>query len=111
MEMAIMKIRIRYNHFEKRNLQSPPFRPFFLQFLATIIESLPMLTHLDISGTNLAGTGVAQFKASDSIRSSDIPGLVSRATNPLQFLGLYNTAHSACRRYDIPAVMVCCLYD
>lgn len=77
-----------------------------MQFLATIIESLPMLTHLDISGTNLAGTGVAQFKASDSIRSSDIPGLVSRATNPLQFLGLYNTAHSACRRYDIPAITV-----
>ncbi|KAG4081184.1 hypothetical protein HA402_014632 [Bradysia odoriphaga] len=76
------------------------------QFLATIIESLPMLTHLDISGTNLAGTGVAQFKASDSIRSSDIPGLVSRATNPLQFLGLYNTAHSACRRYDIPAITI-----
>lgn len=68
-----------------------------------------MLTHLDISGTNLAGTGVAQFKASDSIKSSDIPGLVSRATNPLQFLGLYNTAHSACRRYDIPAITVCYL--
>ncbi|KAJ6641721.1 Protein zer-1 like [Pseudolycoriella hygida] len=76
------------------------------QFLATLIESLPMLTHLDISGTNLAGTGVAQFKASDTIRSSDIPGLVSRATNPLQFLGLYNTAHSACRRYDIPAIKI-----
>lgn len=88
-------------------LETMSWNIFFLQFLATIIESLPMLTHLDISGTNLAGTGVAQFKASDSIKSSDIPGLVSRATNPLQFLGLYNTAHSACRRYDIPAITVC----
>lgn len=76
------------------------------QLLAMIVESLPLLTHLDISGTNLAGTGVAQFKASEKVRSSDIPGLVSRATNPLQFLGLYNTAHSACRRFDIPAIKI-----
>lgn len=65
-----------------------------------------MLTHLDISGTNLAGTGVAQFGAQEKVKSSDIPGLVSRANNPLQFLGLYNTAHSACRRHDIPALTV-----
>lgn len=71
-----------------------------------IVENLPLLTHLDISGTNLAGTGVAQFKASEQVKSSDIPGLVSRANNPLQFLGLYNTAHSACRRFDIPAIKV-----
>uniref|UniRef100_A0A6B2EK84 Protein zer-1 homolog n=1 Tax=Phlebotomus kandelakii TaxID=1109342 RepID=A0A6B2EK84_9DIPT len=71
--------------------------------LANLVENLPMLTHLDISGTNLAGTGVAQFEAKEKVKSSDIPGLVSRANNPLQFLGLYNTAHSACRRHDIPA--------
>lgn len=71
-----------------------------------IVESLPLLTHLDISGTNLAGTGVAQFGAQEKVKSSDIPGLVSRANNPLQFLGLYNTAHSACRRHDIPALRV-----
>lgn len=65
-----------------------------------------MLRHLDISGTNLAGTGVAQFKATDNVKSSDIPGLVCRVNNPLEFLGLYNTAHSACRRYDIPAIRV-----
>lgn len=77
------------------------------QMLAMLVESLPLLTHLDISGTNLAGTGVAQFKANEKVGSSDIPGLVSRANNPLQFLGLYNTAHSACRRFDIPAIKVC----
>lgn len=74
--------------------------------MATIVESLPDLTHLDISGTNLAGNGVAQFEAKEKIRSSDIPGLVSRANNPLEFLGLYYTAHSACRRHDIPAYHV-----
>lgn len=71
-----------------------------------IVENLPLLTHLDISGTNLAGTGVAQFEAKEKVKSSDIPGLVSRANNPLHFLGLYNTAHSACRRHDIPAIKV-----
>ncbi|GAB0100363.1 Protein zer-1 homolog [Sergentomyia squamirostris] len=74
--------------------------------LATLVENLPLLTHLDISGTNLAGTGVAQFETKEKVKSSDIPGLVSRANRPLQFLGLYNTAHSACRRYDIPAVTI-----
>lgn len=77
-----------------------------LQLLANLVESLPLLTHLDISGTNLAGTGVAQFEAKEKLKSSDIPGLVSRANRPLQFLGLYNTAHSACRRHDIPALSV-----
>lgn len=72
-----------------------------------IVEKLPLLTHLDISGTNLAGTGVATSSSTEVTRRSDIPGLVSRTGNPLQFLGLYNTAHSACRRYDIPALRVC----
>lgn len=78
----------------------------YFQNLAMIVEQLPLLTHLDISGTNLAGTGVAMMGANDKTRRTDIPGLVSRADNPLQFLGLYNTAHSACRRYDIPALRV-----
>lgn len=71
-----------------------------------MVECLPLLTHLDISGTNLAGTGVAQKKANDNYLSSDIPGLTSRVEMPLKFLGLYDTAHSACRRHDIPALTV-----
>lgn len=74
--------------------------------LARLVEQLPRLTHLDISGTNLAGTGVALEGTSGNAKSSDIPGLMARVNDPLQFLGLYNTAHSACRRFEIPAVMV-----
>lgn len=75
--------------------------------LEIIVDSLPMLTHLDISGTNLAGTGVAEKKAhDDGVLRSDIPGLTGRVEFPLKFLGLYDTAHSACRRHDIPASSV-----
>lgn len=77
--------------------------------LTELVENLPYLTHLDISGTNLAGNGVAQAlktRPDENMRGSDIPGLASRVERPLQFLGLYNTSHSACRRYDIPALTV-----
>lgn len=74
--------------------------------LETIVDCLPQLTHLDISGTNLAGNGVAQKKASDDVLRSDIPGLTCRVERPLKFLGLYDTAYSACRRHDIPALSV-----
>lgn len=37
---------------------------------------------------------------------SDIPGLISRVKNPLEFLGLYDTRNSACKRHDIPAIKV-----
>lgn len=37
---------------------------------------------------------------------SDIPGLNSRISNKLEFLGLYGTQYSACRRHDIPAKQV-----
>ncbi|XP_044731573.1 protein zer-1 homolog [Chrysoperla carnea] len=71
--------------------------------LATIVESLPQLKSLDISGTNLAGSGVAEegFK-----HCTDIPGLGTRVNRPLDFLGLYGTHHAACRRHDIPAEKV-----
>lgn len=60
--------------------------------LAMIVENLPNLTSLDISGTNLAGP-----------RCEYIPGLVSRNSKPLEYLGLYNTANEAAYRRTIPA--------
>lgn len=76
--------------------------------LATIVENLPSLVSLDISGTNLAGKGVAEVCPGKKgvLPASDIPGLSSRVTNPLQFLGLYGTSYGACQRHDIPAKMV-----
>ncbi|CAD7003779.1 unnamed protein product [Ceratitis capitata] len=72
------------------------------QTLEMIMNNLRELTHLDISGTNLAGNGVATKESNFKLRT-DIPGLESRTQRPLQFLGLYHTAHSACKRHDIPA--------
>ncbi|CAG9832003.1 unnamed protein product [Diabrotica balteata] len=71
--------------------------------LKTIVDSLPKLTSLDISGTNLAGRGVAE---TTNGTMCDIPGLSSRANNPFQYLGLYETSHDACLRHDIPAKLI-----
>lgn len=88
------------------------------EVLAKIVTSLPELESLDISGTNLAGTGASVLPADlpDDESSStdrndnkilcDIPGLISRVDNPLEFLGLYGTHHGACKRHDIPAKQV-----
>lgn len=76
------------------------------QLLANLVENLPKLRHLDISGTNLAGDGVAERAGSCTGSSSDIPGLVSRVDRPLDFLGIYYTSHSACKWHDIPALRV-----
>lgn len=76
------------------------------EMLATIVENLPRLSSLDISGTNLAGTGVAQVSKTTYLFPTDIPGLSSRVDNPFQFLGLYDTQHDACLRHDIPAKFV-----
>lgn len=73
------------------------------QLLATVVESLPRFVSLDISGTNLAGRGVAELRTE---AACDVPGLGSRAKRPLQFLGLYETQHDACLRHDIPAKLV-----
>ncbi|CAH1179540.1 unnamed protein product [Phaedon cochleariae] len=73
------------------------------KILQTIVECLPMLTSLDISGTNLAGRGVAETMYGCV---SDIPGLNSRVNNPFQYLGLYETSHDACLRHDIPAKLI-----
>lgn len=80
------------------------------QFLAKIVESLPRLISLDISGTNLAGRGVAEARTNETVGACDIPGLTSRVKNPLQFLGLYETQHDACLRHDIPAKLVSLFY-
>lgn len=80
------------------------------QLLAKIVESLPRLVSLDISGTNLAGRGVTEARTNEHVGACDIPGLSSRAKNPLQFLGLYETQHDACLRHDIPAKLVSVLF-
>lgn len=77
------------------------------QLLATLVEHLSKLTSLDISGTNLAGNGVADpNECGDRDIKCDIPGLTSRVGNPLHFLGLYETHHDACLRHDIPAKLI-----
>lgn len=79
------------------------------KILTDLVNGLPSLVSLDIGGTNLAGRGVAECPIDMNInlsQLSDIPGLASRIQKPLQFLGLYGTAHGACRRHDIPAKVV-----
>lgn len=82
------------------------------KILSDLVNGLPQLVSLDIGGTNLAGRGVAERPIDTNIEDtnfgqlSDIPGLASRIHKPLQFLGLYGTAHGACRRHDIPAKVV-----
>lgn len=73
------------------------------EILQKLVDSLPHLTSLDISGTNFAGRGVAE---TSNGCYSDIPGLSSRVNNPFQFLGLYETSHDACLRHDIPAKLI-----
>ena len=63
--------------------------------------TLPRLTSLDISGTNLAGTD-----ATSGGELCDIAGLSSRVTCPLEFLGLYKTRNSASGWTHIPALTV-----
>ena len=94
--------------------------------LSRLVEGLPNLTSLDISGTNLAGTGVyessylresseekegkegldSEPSAPLALSECDIPGLATRVKKPLDFLGLYKSAHEACCRSHIPAKKV-----
>ena len=53
------------------------------------------LTHLDISGTNLAGP-----------RADHIRGLASRYSRPFDFLGLYNMTNEAAYRQNLPATKI-----
>ena len=117
---------------EKLGFYSEPNRT-----LARLVTGLPGLQSLDISGTNLAGTGAFEPASlegeaaaagsrrrrhgkeeeqpmdsggsppsSSAASRCDIPGLVSRADRPLDFLGLYKTTHEACCRRQIPALAV-----
>jgi Zyg-11 family protein len=85
--------------------------------LAIIVTSLPNLTSLDISGTNLAGprmstrnlclfNNLINLNSCLFIGCEFIPGLVSRDSKPLEYLGLYNTANEAAYRKKIPALSV-----
>lgn len=84
--------------------------------LSDIVNGLPQLTSLDISGTNLAGTQAVDYRilaaehssysAFDNNELCHIPGLASRVDRPLQFLGLYGTNDEACKRRNIPARLV-----
>ncbi|XP_043257797.1 protein zer-1 homolog [Colletes gigas] len=87
--------------------------------LSNIVNVLPQLTSLDISGTNLAGIQIVdrgiqavehssyfEFDDISNSKHCDIPGLASRLDRPLQFLGLYGTNDGACRRRNIPAKLI-----
>lgn len=90
------------------------------QVLRRIVESLSNLLSLDISGTNLAGKRFQEREDDESLhdtslkptdevdhlqqmQQTDIPGLKSRVNRPLEFLGLFSTAHEACYRHHVPA--------
>lgn len=84
--------------------------------LSDIVNGLPQLTSLDISGTNLAGVENVDrgIQTAENSFYSDIynnnlcniPGLVSRVDRPLQFLGLYRSEDAPCARRNIPAKLV-----
>ena len=92
--------------------------------LKLIVDNLPELKSLDISATNLAGSGVFEYDNNQrtSNESSnmevdhendmiempqcDIVGLMSRIKNPLDFIGLYKCTHQANHRTHIPSKMI-----
>jgi len=73
-------------------------------FLERLSANLPKLRSLDISGTNLAGTGAERRVVGE--QQCSIAGLASRVVDPLDFLGLYKTHHDASSRPNIPAVKI-----
>lgn len=95
--------------------------------LKFIVQRLPDLSSLDISGTNLAHNlvldssgktpeegNIIEITESDSERieggempKCDISGLISRVDNPLDFLGLYKCDYKSNHRTRIPAKQVC----
>lgn len=71
------------------------------RWLATLVESLPKLASLDLSGTNLAGEDTGDYEHGKAIL-----GLWSRTNRPLEFLGLYGSPFDACYRSNLPAARV-----
>jgi len=77
------------------------------KYLEELVNNLPHLKSLDISGTNLAADySVVGGRLDGTL--CDIPGLCSRIGNPLEFLGLYKslTPDDASRREHIPALVI-----
>ncbi|KAF2353610.1 Armadillo-type fold [Trinorchestia longiramus] len=77
--------------------------------LQKIVESLPHLTYLDISGTNLCGVKKTEmvYAADGSLVGlTDIPALRCRVGRPLEVLGLCHTAEEACKWTNLPALKV-----
>lgn len=95
---------------QSTNKQGQGFYPQPDTWLSTLAESLPELTSLDLSGTNLPGKDPSisndQNGTSGSGRQSSIPGLQCRVDRPLDFLGLLNTPSDACYGTHIPALRV-----
>ncbi|XP_046551240.1 protein zer-1 homolog [Haliotis rubra] len=96
---------------------TPVMYPHPEQYLQQLVAGLPLVTSLDISGTNLAGFEKAEIQSfrpsknhheetsqeADSAGMCSIPGLEGRM---LEFLGLFGCAHDACYRKNIPAKRV-----
>lgn len=70
-------------------------------WLATLVEALPDLASLDLSGTNLAGENTHDYEDGKAIL-----GLRSRKDRPLEFLGLLHSPMDACYRTPLPAILV-----
>lgn len=75
------------------------------RWLATLVEALPDLSSLDLSGTNLAGEDPGEPPAPLGDWTA-IVGLQSRIDRPLEFLGLFGSPFDACYRPDLPATRV-----
>uniref|UniRef100_A0A2P2HVY8 Protein zer-1 homolog n=1 Tax=Hirondellea gigas TaxID=1518452 RepID=A0A2P2HVY8_9CRUS len=77
--------------------------------LCELIQSLPNLCYLDISGTNLTGE-LTPTKVNDEETGSDgitdIAPLACRVFRPLDVLGLCHTSTDACKWNNIPAIKV-----
>lgn len=74
---------------------SPDYEAYIApeKILKSLMESLPNLMSLDISGTNL----------DKQDNDGAILGLKSRVNRPLKYLGLYRTFYGACEGSHLPA--------